>query len=43
MNHRKLVGESNLLSTVGKGVDVNGNIVVEAGVAVDEDVSIDTA
>lgn len=40
MNHQKLVSESSLLPTVGKDVDLNGGVVVEADVAVDEDIDI---
>ena len=40
MNHQKLVGESSLLPTVGKDVDLNGEVIVEADVAVDEDIDI---
>lgn len=40
MNHQKLVSESSLLPTVGKDVDLNGGVIVEADVAVDEDIDI---
>lgn len=36
MNHRKLVGESSLLPTVGS----DGEVIVEADVAIDEDKDI---
>lgn len=40
MNHQKLVSESSLLPTAGKDVDLNGGVIVEADVAVDEDIDI---
>lgn len=40
MNHQKLVSESSLLPTLGKDVDLNGGVIVEADVAVDEDIDI---
>lgn len=40
MNHQKLVSESSLLPTVGKDVDLNGGVIVEADVAGDEDLDI---
>lgn len=39
MSHRKLVGESHLLSSGGQGEDVSVMIVVEAGEAIDENIN----